>query len=232
MSLLPTINARGVVGSRPAAAAANEGYNYFGTDTGILYRSNGSSWDTNSAGFTNPMTTAGDIIYGGASGLPTRLAGGTSTYVLTSNGATSAPSWQAGAAGSGATATMNQLGADVTMTNANQFYDGPSLALAIGTYILLASLCIEGIGGTIAQATAKLWDGATVIASGELMTYGGGAWDNNQIALIGLVVIASGTPTWKISVAGLSAGGGKIKAAASDNGAGNNGSTLIAIKIA
>lgn len=96
MSLLATVNARGVVASRPAAAAANEGYLYFGTDTGILYRSNGSSWDTNSAGFTNPMTTAGDTIYGGASGLPTRLAGGTSTYVLTSNGTTSAPSWQAG----------------------------------------------------------------------------------------------------------------------------------------
>lgn len=50
MSLLPTVNARGVLASRPAAAAANEGYNYFATDsgTGTLYRSNGSSWDINS----------------------------------------------------------------------------------------------------------------------------------------------------------------------------------------
>jgi hypothetical protein len=54
-----------------------------------------------SAGFANPMTTQGDIIYGGTSGTPTRLAGGTSSYVLTSNGSTSAPSWQASTGGSG-----------------------------------------------------------------------------------------------------------------------------------
>lgn len=45
-------------------------------------------------GFANPMTTGGDIIYGGASGTPTRLANGTSGFVLKSNGSTNAPSWQ------------------------------------------------------------------------------------------------------------------------------------------
>lgn len=42
---------------------------------------------------TNPMTTAGDIIYGGASGTPTRLAAGTEDYVL-KMGATN-PEWAA-----------------------------------------------------------------------------------------------------------------------------------------
>lgn len=42
----------------------------------------------------SPMTTGGDIIYGGASGAGTRLANGSSGQVLTSNGGTSAPSWQ------------------------------------------------------------------------------------------------------------------------------------------
>lgn len=32
---------------------------------------------------TNPMTTGGDIIYGGASGVPTRLANGSNGQVLT-----------------------------------------------------------------------------------------------------------------------------------------------------
>lgn len=41
---------------------------------------------------TNPMTTAGDIIYGGASGTPTRLAAGTSVQVLHSG---TTPSWSA-----------------------------------------------------------------------------------------------------------------------------------------
>lgn len=49
------------------------------------------------AGMTNPMTTAGDLILGGASGTPGPLAIGTNTYVLTSNGTTAA--WAAAAGG-------------------------------------------------------------------------------------------------------------------------------------
>jgi len=41
----------------------------------------------------NPMTTGGDLIYGGASGVPTRLANGTAGYLLTSAGGTLAPTW-------------------------------------------------------------------------------------------------------------------------------------------
>jgi hypothetical protein len=44
-------------------------------------------------GAANPMTTVGDLIVGGASGIPARLAAGTATYVLTSNGAGVAPTW-------------------------------------------------------------------------------------------------------------------------------------------
>jgi hypothetical protein len=42
---------------------------------------------------TNPMTTGGDLIYGGASGTPTRLANGSSGQLLQSAGGTSAPVW-------------------------------------------------------------------------------------------------------------------------------------------
>lgn len=44
-------------------------------------------------GLSNPMTTGGDIIYGGASGVPTRLANGSAGQVLQSAGGTSAPTW-------------------------------------------------------------------------------------------------------------------------------------------
>jgi hypothetical protein len=44
---------------------------------------------------SNPMTTQGDIIYGGASGAPTRLAAGTTGQVLQTNGSSAAPSWVA-----------------------------------------------------------------------------------------------------------------------------------------
>ena len=54
---------------------------------------------TSGGGMTNPMTTLGDIIYGGSGGAGSRLGGNTTTnmYVLTSTGDGSnatAPSWQ------------------------------------------------------------------------------------------------------------------------------------------
>ena len=54
-----------------------------------------------SAALTTPTistyTTAGDLVYGSGSGVITRLAAGTSGYVLTSGGASTAPSWAAAA---------------------------------------------------------------------------------------------------------------------------------------
>lgn len=51
----------------------------------------------------NPMTTAGDIIIGGASGTPTRLAKGTAGQVLTMNSGATAPEWQTPSGGGGST---------------------------------------------------------------------------------------------------------------------------------
>jgi hypothetical protein len=50
------------------------------------------TWQAATGGMNNPMTTLGDIIYGGASGTPTRLPG--SAGFLKSTGA-AAPSWSA-----------------------------------------------------------------------------------------------------------------------------------------
>ncbi len=50
-----------------------------GADTFILtadsLEASGVKWAASAAGFANPMTTAGDIIYGGSGGTPLRLAG-------------------------------------------------------------------------------------------------------------------------------------------------------------
>jgi hypothetical protein len=67
----------------------------------------------------NPMTTGGDIIYGGTSGVPTRLANGTAGQVLQSNGTTLAPSWAA-AGGGGDVYLAN----DQTFTGENTFAIG------------------------------------------------------------------------------------------------------------
>jgi hypothetical protein len=50
---------------------------------------------------SNPMSAEGDIIYGGASGTPTRLAAGTAGQLLQTNGSGAIPSWITPSSGSG-----------------------------------------------------------------------------------------------------------------------------------
>lgn len=61
----------------------------------LLKSNNLSDVSSASTSFNNisPMTTGGDIIYGGTSGAGTRLANGSNGQVLTSSGGTSAPTW-------------------------------------------------------------------------------------------------------------------------------------------
>ena len=63
--------------------------------TPLAHAPNFTIWEVVSAGdltafMQNPMTTAGDTVYGGASGAPMRLAAGTSGQMLTSTGAATA----------------------------------------------------------------------------------------------------------------------------------------------
>ena len=75
---------------------------------------------------TNPMTNEGEIIYGGASGVPTALAAGTAEFVLTAKGSGNAPVWQESAAGvavggraySTAAQTLSGTDAILTFTSA------------------------------------------------------------------------------------------------------------------
>jgi len=65
--------------------------------TGLYARINGATvgpYATSAGSLTNPMTTIGDIIIGGAAGAPARLAAGAAGTFLGSNGAGVAPSYQ------------------------------------------------------------------------------------------------------------------------------------------
>lgn len=117
----------------------------------------GLKWATPTTYMTNPMTTAGDVIYGGASGTPTRLAGGTSGYVLTSNGATSAPSWQAASGGSSLTATYIGYG-----NGSNALTGTSDLTYNTGTGQLLVS---KSQAGTVSYSVGNTSGGTTSSAS-------------------------------------------------------------------
>lgn len=144
---------------------------------------------------TNPMTTGGDVIYGGASGVPTRLANGSAGQVLVSAGGTAAPAWGV------ATLTSTQvfLGADVNMPTANTFYDGPTYTPAAGTWLLIASATVDNQSGGGQRETGKLWDGTTAYAAAQVSN---GASTNLALVTCQAVVAASGSQTYKLSVAG------------------------------
>lgn len=84
MSTLASTIGRGVTGSRPAASEA--GRLYYDTTVAILYRDNGSSWDSCSpTALTDPTTTRGDLIVRGAATLG-RLALGAAGKAPVSDG--------------------------------------------------------------------------------------------------------------------------------------------------
>ncbi len=111
------------------------------TMAGTLAIANGGTGATSKAAAfdaLSPMTTGGDLIYGGASGTGTRLANGTAGQFLQSNGTTLAPTWVTSASGT-ATPTANTVSkwdASVNMS-ANSFIKGyTTTATAAGTTTL------------------------------------------------------------------------------------------------
>lgn len=202
----------------------NEIYKVGGTDVAVADGGTGAS--SASAGFNalSPMTTSGDIIYGGASGAGTRLAKGSDGQVLTL--ASGLPSWAAAGGGS-VTVSENYLGSDVTMTTANTFYDGPSLTLSAGSYILIGHVSVLILNASGAYITAKLWDGTTVYD--DSVHYG--TQFARHTCNVTAYVTPSGSTTYKIS-ATQNSSGGTIETTIGTNGAANKGSHLIAIKIA
>lgn len=79
--------------------------------------SGGTGQVTKAAAFDalSPMTTGGDLIYGGASGTGTRLANGSAFNVLQSAGGTSAPTWAVHPTATGAlVAAAGTVSAEVT----------------------------------------------------------------------------------------------------------------------
>jgi hypothetical protein len=106
----------------------------------------------------NPMTTGGDIIYGGASGAPARLANGTAGQVLKSNGTTLAPSWitpNAGTVTSVSTAAANN-GVTATWSMASPT---PALTIGLGaitpTSVNGLTFSALGTGFTVAGGTTS-----------------------------------------------------------------------------
>lgn len=97
-------------------------------------------FDTLYGSMNNPMTASGDIIYGGTSGAPTRLAKGTDAQVLTL--ASGVPAWAS--AGGGFSLVNRETNFD---TSSSSYVDVTGMTLSVTAnkkYLLLLSFLGKG----------------------------------------------------------------------------------------
>jgi protein involved in polysaccharide export with SLBB domain len=175
----------------------------------------------------------------GTPGTWTQLAGGSSTLaadtdvslsslvggqVLGYSGALS--KWvNQPVAGVAATTSSAQLGANVSISSANTFYDGPSVTLAPGTWQLNATVTLTA--AAVLNATAKLWDGSTAYASSEEAAAG----TNYCVSLsLSAIVSPSVTTAYKVSAA-INQSTATMLAATQENAAGNNATYIRATQL-
>ena len=113
---------------------------------------------------SNPMTTGGDIIYGGASGTPTRLANGSSGNILTSAGGTSAPAWTAvtainGTITNGASAAYRAEYAYIT-NGSSAACNGSPCTVARSSSSWISSVTRSGTGQYTVNITGSVFSAA------------------------------------------------------------------------
>lgn len=119
------------------------------------------------------------------------------------------------------------VSADVTMGSSNTYFDGPSIVLTNGRWLIIGTVTLNSGATSAANFTAKLWNGTTVLDSSQ--TQAPQTNTDTSISLSGFANVTSGSETWKISAANGTNTTGKIKAATTSNGAGNNASSIRAI---
>ncbi len=178
------------------------------------------------------MTTRGDIIIRNASNVTARLAKGTATYVLTSDGTDVA--WAAPGGGGSLTTTVDAtLSGNVTMTTGGTFYDGPSGSFVAGTWLIWYKMHFQTVGTASHEFSCKLWDGSTIYDETEqdmesAVTQAGYGLTANGHALVTL----GGTTTLKISATDIRNGQIMLRDLDNAGGGSHTATRLTGVKIA
>lgn len=161
-------------------------------------------------------------------------AGGTTGQVLTKDTNTDYDySWQTPATGGGGGALTNaegSLAADVQMPSSNTWYNGPSVSLDAGTWLVTAHITQQRNATTAETIYARISDGTNHWASQQAY-HPSASGSGCNLSMTAVFTLAA-TTTVRAQVA-TSAGSTNslIKAAMSANSAGANASQITAIKI-
>ena len=137
-----------------------------------------------SGGMTNPMTTAGDIIVGGASGAPTRLGLGTANQALTVNSAGTGVEYSDGSAIPAVAQNTSDIANLAYQIDApDTFYlTSTETSTGSGVYVLTTTTptAVSGttLSATVGSSYAKIFEFSyTFPASGKINTTNGFAPD-------------------------------------------------------
>lgn len=150
---------------------------------------------------------------------------GTVTSVGSGAGLTGGPITGSGTLAVSLSRLTSSLSGDVALNNISNYFDGPSVAQGTtGTWFVIANVtCVDTAGA--ANFYAKLWDGTTVIDSGN----GVGSAANLRVSITLAGVITSPAGNLKISVRDPDSTSGKIEFNRTGN---SKDATITALRIA
>lgn len=179
-----------VAGSRPAANAVAGGTVHFSSDTGRISQSDGAStWTTfftsTVGGFSNPLTTTGDIIYSSSGTTAARLAIGSSANVLTVAGGV--PTWAAPASTTAlvAAVTRQTTGAEYTTTSGTLAdIDATNLSVTLTTGAHRCKVTLQGLMNLDSTSNSGVID---VMIDGTSDTSAVGVWQYRPDGSLGYV---------------------------------------------
>jgi hypothetical protein len=155
-------------------------------------------------------------------------AGATTGQVL----AWSGTAWGPATPGAGSASLSNTqafLGSDVAMSSANTWYDGPSVLLAAGTWLIMASATIGRTATTAGNYNIRISTGTTHYAS--VQQYHASVANNYAALSCNAIVTLASNTTIKLQAAGTITND-VLRAATPNNASGANATGLIAVKIA
>jgi hypothetical protein len=123
------------------------------------------------------------------------------------------------------------LSADVQLANTNQWYDGPSVTLPAGTWLVRASATFIRNTTGVAHWTGRISDKTNHFASGQQYTasVSGIAF---TMSVEEIITLASTTDIFFQASTNAGNAAALMKAAAAVNGVGNNATRITAIRLA
>ena len=159
-------------------------------------------------------------------------SGGTSGQVLQKTSATDyALGWISPSTSGTITSLAAALSANVSLTTTATWYDGPSVSLVAGTWLVIGRITHVRSATTAETIYARLGDGTNHYASTQF--YHASVTGTGVVLPLNAVITLAATTTIKLqATSSAGASTSTMLAATTANGSGNNATNIIAIRLA